>query len=90
MDENKVIEEEQMATPYEKPSKVKEAKDKLKGFPGFVKKHGKGFLAGVGSAAALAVGGILLARKSGSVGEAIQDATESVTETLPFDGGPEA
>lgn len=91
MNENeKVIEEQQMAEPYEKPSKVNGLKNRVKGVPRVIKKHGKAFVAGVVSAAALAVGGVLLAKKAGPVEDVIQDAADTVTDALPFDGGPEA
>jgi hypothetical protein len=90
MNENKKVVEDEMATPYEKPSKVSGIKSRVKGIPGFVKKHGKSFAAGFGSAIALAIGGALLAKKTGGVENAIQDVTDTVTDALPFDEGPEA
>ena len=85
---NEAIEVKAEATPYEKPKKL----DKIKAVPakvgGVIKRHAKGFAAGVASTAALAAAGAAIAVKlrDGAI-EMPLDLEGG--EDLPFESGSE-
>ncbi len=91
MDETKqVIEEQQMSEPYEKPSVLARARKGVKTITCKAKRHGKAFLVGVFSAAALAGGGYTAYKKLKGDKTALDAVSDAVSEALPFDGESES